>query len=52
LGKEFKNDTVQVEVKLFVELCMAVAVSFGVKKREVVHVYFAAFAFSFAVARE
>ena len=30
---------------------MAVAVSFGVKKREVDHVYLAASAFSFAVAR-
>jgi len=31
---------------------MAVAVSFGVKTREVVHVYLAASAFSFAVSRE
>ena len=31
---------------------MAVAVSFSVEKREVVHVYLAASAFSFAVARE
>jgi len=31
---------------------MAVAVSFGVKKREVVHVHLAASAFSFSVARE
>jgi len=31
---------------------MAVAVSFSVKKREVVHVHLAASAFSFAVARE
>jgi len=52
LGNEFGNETVQVEVELLVELCMAVAVSFSVKKREVVHVYLAASAFSFAVARE
>jgi len=31
---------------------MAVAVSFGVKKRKVVHVYLTASAFSFAVLRE
>jgi len=31
---------------------MAVAMSFGVKKREVVHVHLAASAFSFAVALE
>jgi len=52
LGNEFGNEAVQVEVELFIELCMVVAVSLGVKKREVVHVYLAAYAFSFAVARE
>ena len=46
------NEAVQVEVELFIELGMAVAVSFGVEKREVVHVYLAASAFSFAVAKE
>ena len=52
LGNEFGNEAVQVEVELFVEFCMAVAVSFGVNKRKVVHVHLAASAFSFAVARE
>jgi len=52
LGNKLGDNAVEVEVELFVELSMAAAVSFGVEKREVVHVYLAASAFSFAVARE
>jgi len=47
-----EKDDYDSEVELFIELCMAVAVSFGVKKREVVHVYRTTSAFSCAVARE